>query len=100
MTVTGAGGVVITHWRKSRRFHKEYDKLSLDQCDLVDAKLQILRALTSGGSHSRSSRAIQLRHLPVHVTGNYKISEIDGMLSRGQSRELIGPPESTAPITL
>ena len=81
MTVTGAGGVVITHWRKSRRFHKDYDKLSLDLRDLVDAKLQDLaRPLRPAGLAFEKLKGHSAPDIyTVHVTGNCKISmEIDG----------------------
>ncbi len=42
MTVTGAGGVTITVWRKLKRFHRDYEKPTIDLRDRVDAKLQDL----------------------------------------------------------
>jgi hypothetical protein len=39
MTITGAGGVKIDTWRKSKRFHRDYDKLTIEQRDIVDQKL-------------------------------------------------------------
>lgn len=36
MTVTGAGGVIITAWRKSKRFHRDYDRLTIELRDRVD----------------------------------------------------------------
>ena len=42
MTIVGAGGVVIQRWKKSKRFHKEYDKLDVAMRDRVDQKLQDL----------------------------------------------------------
>lgn len=76
MTVVGSGGATIHTWRKSKRFHKDYDKLPLELRDLVDAKLQDL---------ARTPRPPGLRFeklkghsnpdiYTVHVTGNHKVS--------------------------
>lgn len=73
MTEIGTGGVVITRWRKSRRFHRDYDKLTIELRDLVDQKLQDL---------TRNPRPPGLRFeklkghkkpdiYTIHVTGNY-----------------------------
>lgn len=81
MTVTGAGGVCITHWRKSKRFHKDYDKLGIDLRDLVDAKLQDLaRPVRPAGLAFEKLKGYSAPDIyTVHVTGNYKISmEIEG----------------------
>ncbi len=42
MTQIGAGGVVITRWSKLIRFHRDYDKLTIEQRDRIDQKLQDL----------------------------------------------------------
>ena len=42
MTKVGSGGVTIKRWAKSKRFHKDYDKLITDLRDQVDQKLQDL----------------------------------------------------------
>lgn len=76
MTVTGAGGVTITRWKKSKRFHRDYEKLTIEFRDLADDKLQDL---------ARDVRPLGLRFeklsghtnpdvYTIHVTGNYKIS--------------------------
>lgn len=76
MTVTGAGGVVVTRWKKSKRFHKEYDKLTNELRDLADQKLQDLALpvrppglrFEKLGGHSDPDI------YTIHITGNYKIS--------------------------
>ena len=81
MTVTGAGGVSITRWRKSKRFHKDYDKLGIELRDLVDVKLQDLaRPLRPAGLAFEKLKGHASPSIyTVHVTGNYKISmEIEG----------------------
>jgi mRNA-degrading endonuclease RelE of RelBE toxin-antitoxin system len=76
MTRVGSGGVVVARWRKSKRFHRDYDDLSLDMKDLVDQKLQDL---------ARDPRPPGLRFeklkgysdpdiYTIHITGNYKVS--------------------------
>lgn len=76
MTITGAGGVVITRWRKSRRFHKEYDKLDNEMRDLVDSKLQDLvrTPMPPGLAFEKLKGYADPPYYTVHVTGNYKIS--------------------------
>lgn len=81
MTITGAGGVSITRWRKSKRFHKDYDKLGIELRDLVDAKLQDLaRPIRPAGLAFEKLKGHASPPIyTVHVTGNYKISmEIEG----------------------
>lgn len=81
MTVTGAGGVQIAAWRKSKRFHREYDKLSIDLRDLVDQKLQDLvkQPMPAGLRFEKLNGYADPNIYTIHVTGNYKISmEIDG----------------------
>jgi mRNA-degrading endonuclease RelE of RelBE toxin-antitoxin system len=84
LTQVGAGGVAIARWAKTKRFHKDYDKLTIDLRDLVDSKLQDL---------SKSPRPPGLRFeklkgyddppiYTAHVTGNYKMSmEINGAVA-------------------
>lgn len=76
MTVTGAGGVVISRWQKSKRFHKEYDKLTNDMRDLVDCKLQDLSlpVRPPGLRFEKLSGYADPDIYTIHVTGNYKIS--------------------------
>jgi hypothetical protein len=81
VTEVGAGGVVIKRWSKSKRFHKDYDKLSLQLRDLVDQKLQDL-------AQDPRPPGLKLEKLKghsnpdiytIHITGNHKASmEIDG----------------------
>jgi len=76
MTITGAGGVVIARWKKSKRFHKEYDKLPNDLRDLVDQKLQdlALSARPPGLRFEKLSSYSDPDIYTIHVTGNYKVS--------------------------
>lgn len=81
MTVTGAGGVRISGWRKSKRFHKEYDKLSIELRDLVDQKLQgLVKSPTLAGLAFEKLKGYAKPDIySIHVTGNYKITfEING----------------------
>lgn len=62
MTVTGAGGVSFKNRKKSKRFHKDYDKLDIPMRDLVDEKLQeFTKQPIPSGWHLKSSRATQTR---------------------------------------
>ncbi len=76
MTIVGAGGVTVSRWAKSVRFHREYDKLTLELRDIVDRKLQDLSkspmppGLAFEKLHGYSNPDIYT----IHVTGNYKIS--------------------------
>lgn len=81
MTVTGAGGVKIESWRKSKRFHRDYDKLTIAQRDQVDQKLQDLTKspLPPGLAFEKLKGYSSPDIYTIHVTGNYKISmEIEG----------------------
>ena len=81
MTVVGGGGVVINNWCKSRRFHKEYDKLEIQMKDLVDQKLQdLVKAERPPGlSFEKLKGYSNPDFYTIHVIGNYKVSlEIDG----------------------
>lgn len=81
MTQVGAGGVVIARWSKTKRFHKDYDKLTIEQRDLVDSKLQDL-SKDPRPSGLRFEKLKGYNDPPIytaHVTGNYKMSmEISG----------------------
>lgn len=75
------GGVAVRHWRKSKRFHKDYDKLDHAMRDKADDALQLL----AQDPRPHSIRFEKLKGYAdpaiysIHVTGNYKISfEIDG----------------------
>jgi len=84
VTEVGAGGIVVKRWEKSKRFHRDYDKLTMAQRDLVDQKLQDL---------SKDPRPPGLRFeklkgyanpdiYSIHVDGNYKATmEIDGSVA-------------------
>lgn len=76
MTVVGGGGVVITSWRKSKRFHKEYEKLQINMRDLVDQKLQDLskHPRPAGLAFEKLKGYTNPGIYTIHVTGNYKIS--------------------------
>jgi hypothetical protein len=74
MTVVGAGGVRISKWQKGRRFHRDYDKLTIELRDLTDIALQDL---------VKDPRPSCLRFeklkgwegiYTAHITGNYKMS--------------------------
>lgn len=81
MTVTGASGVTITVWRKSKRFHRDYEKLTIDLRDRVDAKLQDLtRAARPSGLEFEKLKGHSAPEIySLHVTGNYKVTmEISG----------------------
>ena len=76
MTVTGAGGVIIGSWQKSKRFHRDYDKLTIDLRDRVDAKLQDLSrpVRPSGLAFEKLKGYSDPDIYSVHVTGNYKLT--------------------------
>lgn len=76
MTEVGAGGVVIKSWQKSRRFHKDYDRLTIDLRDIVDQKLQDLtkNPRPPGLGFEKLKGYSNPDIYTVHVTGNYKVS--------------------------
>jgi mRNA-degrading endonuclease RelE of RelBE toxin-antitoxin system len=76
VTVVGAGGVVIGSWAKTKRFHKNYDKLTLEQRDVVDQKLQdLVREPRPPGLVFEKLKGYKNPDIyTVHVTGNYKMS--------------------------
>lgn len=81
MTVTGTGGVVIASWRKLKRFHRDYDKLTIELRDRVDEKLQDLtkEMRPSGLAFEKLKGYTNPDIYSVHVTGNYKLTmEIAG----------------------
>ena len=80
MTATGAGGMQISTWRKSRRFHREYDKLTVEMRDLVDQKLQgLIKIPMPPGLEFEKLKGYSNPDIyTIHVTGSYKVSmEID-----------------------
>lgn len=81
MTIVGTGGVVVARWSKSKRFHKNYDKLTIELRDQVDQKLQDLtRDPRPPGLAFEKLKGYEKPCIyTLHVTGNYKISmEIAG----------------------
>lgn len=81
MTVTGSGGVVIGLWKKSKRFHSDYQKLSIELRDLVDSKLQDMsRQVRPPGLRFEKLKGYSDPDVyTIHITGNYKLSmEIRG----------------------
>lgn len=81
MTVTGSGGVVISVWRKLKRFHRDYDKLTIELRDKVDEKLQDLTKdpRPSGLVFEKLKGYSDPDIYSIHATGNYKVTmEIEG----------------------
>lgn len=81
MTQIGSGGVKVTLWRKSKRFQRDYDKLTPDLRKRVDQKLQDLTKvpMPSGLRFEKLKGYSSPDIYTLHVTGNYKISlEING----------------------
>lgn len=81
MTVTGAGGVVLTALRPLKRFGKDFQKLDSALQDKVKGKLDDL--LKDPRPPGLCFEKLKGHSNPdvytVHVTGNYKISfEING----------------------
>ena len=73
--------MVIAKWAKRQRFHKDYEKLTIPQRDLVDQKLQDLVK----NPRPRGLRFEKLKGYSnpdvytFHCDGNYKVSmEING----------------------
>jgi mRNA-degrading endonuclease RelE of RelBE toxin-antitoxin system len=84
LTEVGTGGVLVTRWEKKRRFHKDYEKLTVELRDLVDAKLQDLgKNPRPPGLRFEKLKGYDKPPLyTVHVTGNYKMSmEISGSIA-------------------
>jgi mRNA-degrading endonuclease RelE of RelBE toxin-antitoxin system len=76
VTEVGTGGVVIGRWSKSKRFHKDYDKLTLDQRNLVDQKLQdlALDPRPPGLKFEKLKGYSNPDIYTIHITGNHKAS--------------------------
>jgi len=76
VTVVNAGGVIIRHTELTKKFKKDYRKLSNSLQDNVDTKLEDL--LKYPRPSSLRFEHLQGYHNPkvysIHVTGNYKIS--------------------------
>jgi mRNA-degrading endonuclease RelE of RelBE toxin-antitoxin system len=85
VTEIGAGGVVIARWRKSKRFHKDYDRLTVELRDQVDQKLQDLpKSPRPPGLGFEKLKGYSKPDIyTIHVTGNYKLSmSIDGSIAQ------------------
>ena len=81
MTEVGTGGVVVRRARLSRRFKREYKKLTDDLKSHVDKKLRDLFAKVRppGLRFEKLQGYSKPAYYTIHVTGNYKISmEIEG----------------------
>ncbi len=76
MTKVGAGGVIIARWHKSKRFHKDYERLTIELRDLVDQKLQDLtkNPMPPGLGFEKLKGYSKPDIYTIHVTGNYKLS--------------------------
>jgi hypothetical protein len=76
MTIIGAGGVKITAWRGSTRFHKEYVRLEIVMRDRVDTRLRMLlqSPLAPGLGFEKLKGYSNPDIYTIHATGNYKIS--------------------------
>jgi mRNA-degrading endonuclease RelE of RelBE toxin-antitoxin system len=84
LTEVGTGGVKITRWSKLRRFHRDYDKLTFEQRDLVDSKLQDLATnpRPPGLKFEKLKGYTNPDIYTIHVTGSYKVSmEIAGSVA-------------------
>jgi plasmid maintenance system killer protein len=81
LTEVGAGGVRVARWSKTKRFHKEYAKLTMELRDLVDGKLQDLTEypMPPGLRFEKLKGHEKPDVYSVHITGNYKATmEITG----------------------
>lgn len=81
MTAIGSGGVVISDWTPSRRYSKEYKKLTADLQTRVDGKLDDLQRnpRPPGLGFEKLQGFKNPDVYTLHVTGNYKLSfEING----------------------
>jgi len=68
--------VTVIRWGKSKRFHKDYDKLPVDMRDLVDKKLQDLTMpIRPPGLNFEKLKGYSNPDIyTIHITGNYKLS--------------------------
>ena len=74
MTEVGAGGVVVKRWQKLKRFHRDYEKLTMQQRDLVDQKLQDLakNPIPAGLRFEKLKGYSNPDIYSIHIDGNYK----------------------------
>ncbi len=85
MTITGAGGVVITQIAFSEKFQKQFQKLPPEIQELVPKKLTDLKKqpFPAGLKFEKLKGYRRPDIYTIHVTGNYKISfEIIGNLAQ------------------
>jgi plasmid maintenance system killer protein len=76
VTQAGTGRLVIGRWKKSKRFHRDYDSLTTELKDLTDQKLQDL-VLDPRPPGLRFEKLKGYSHpdiYSIHVTGNFKVS--------------------------
>lgn len=81
MTVVGVGGVIINTVTPSKRYQKEYRKLTNEMRSRVDDKINDLLATPrpAGISFEKLSGYANPDIYTIHITGNYKLSfEING----------------------
>jgi plasmid maintenance system killer protein len=76
MTIVGAGGAVVSRWKKQRIFHRDYGKLEITMRDKVDECLQdLLQSPIPSGLRFEKLKGHRNPDIyTIHVTGNYKIS--------------------------
>lgn len=81
MTEVGAGGVIVTDWRPSRRYGRDFKKLTQQLQELVGIKLDDLKAnpRPPGLGFEKLKGYKDPDIYSIHITGNYKVSfEITG----------------------
>lgn len=68
--------MTITRWGKSKRFHKDYSKLTDDLRDRVDGKLQdlMMPVRPPGLCFEKLKGYSDPDIYTIHITGNYKVS--------------------------
>jgi hypothetical protein len=76
LTRVGTGGLVVSRWQKTRRFHRDYDKLTIELRDMVDGKLQDLskNPMPAGLRFEKLNGYNNPDIYTIHITGNYKAS--------------------------
>lgn len=76
MTLVGAGGHVFASVAHSKRFAREYAKVTAQMKDKVDAKLRDLCSdpMPAGLAFEKLKGYADPDIYTIHVTGNYKIS--------------------------
>ncbi len=76
MTVTGAGGAIITHLGRTERFQRDYGKLSVELRGKVQAKLRdLLKNPRPPGLRFEKLKGYSRPDIyTIHITGNYKLS--------------------------